>query len=90
MTPVALTLAALTALACWLCSSPVRLTFAAGALLATHPAPTLTLTAVVTAGLTVAAGALVYRSLRDGGWHLVTVYRPPSIPAPVPVGGVVR
>ena len=65
---------------------PVRLAVAGGVLLVTHPAPTLALTVLVTAGLMVAAGVLAYRSLRGGGWHLVTVHRPNLVPAPV--GGV--
>lgn len=87
-----LTLAVLAAAVCWLCSSPVRLAAAGGVLLVTHPAPTLALTTLVTVGLAVAGGVLVYRSLRGEGWHLVTVYRPALAPAlapsAAPIGGV--
>ncbi|GAA4309876.1 hypothetical protein ACFQY7_55790 [Actinomadura luteofluorescens] len=94
MTAVLLMLSALAAVACWVCASPARLAVAGGVLLVTHPAPTLALTALVVAGLTAASGVLVYRSLRDGGWHLVTVCRPnlaPALsPALAPAGGGAR
>ncbi|TDB79672.1 hypothetical protein E1264_35195 [Actinomadura sp. KC216] len=89
-----LVLAVLAAAVCWLCASPARLAVAGGAVLTAHPAPTLAVTVVVAAGLTVAAVVLVARSVRDQGWSLVTVHRPTPNPVPaaasvgVPVGGV--
>ncbi|KAB2390493.1 hypothetical protein [Actinomadura montaniterrae] len=77
MTALLLVLAVLAGLAglCWLCLSPVRLAAAGAVLVTAHPVPTLAVTAVVTAVLTVVAGRMAYRSLRDGGWCLVTVQR---------------
>ncbi|TDC72519.1 hypothetical protein E1285_45165 [Actinomadura sp. 7K507] len=75
MTALALTLAALAAM-CWLCLSPARLAAAGVALLLAHPAPTMVVTTVVTVALTMFAGRLIYRSLREDGWCLVTVHRP--------------
>ncbi|TMR34591.1 hypothetical protein [Actinomadura geliboluensis] len=92
MIAVLVLLAVLAAGVCWVCASPVRLVVAGGVLLVAHPAPTLALTVLAVAVVTVAAGVLVYRSLRGGGWHLVTVCRPALAPvvAPVlvPAGGV--
>ncbi|MFG1850820.1 hypothetical protein ACGFJT_03185 [Actinomadura geliboluensis] len=91
MIAVLLLLAVLAAGVCWVCASPVRLVVAGGVLLVSHPAPTLALTVLAVAVVTVAAGVLVYRSLRGGGWHLVTVCRPaaaPVAPVLVPAGGV--
>lgn len=91
MIAVLLLLAVLAAGVCWVCASPVRLVVAGGVLLVAHPAPTLALTVLAVAVVTVAAGVLVYRSLRGGGWHLVTVCRPalaPVAPVLVPAGGV--
>ncbi|MCP2336975.1 hypothetical protein [Actinomadura rupiterrae] len=76
MTAVLLLLTALTALAGWLCLSPIRLAAAGSVLLFAHPVLTVTLTTVAALALTVAAVRIVHRSLRDGGWHLVTVQRP--------------
>jgi hypothetical protein len=75
MTALFLTLAML-ALAGWLCLSPLRLAAVGAVLLIAHPAPTFALTAVAVLAVTVAAVRLVCRSLRDGGWYLVTVQRP--------------
>ena len=75
MTTVLLVVAVL-AVAGWLCLSPARLAGAGAVLLITHPLPTFALTAVAALALTVAGGRLVYQSLRDGGWYLVTVQRP--------------
>ena len=75
MTALILALAVLAA-ACWLCLSPLRLAAAGAALLITHPVPTFALTAVAVLAVTVAAGRMAYRSLREGGWYLVTVQRP--------------
>ena len=75
MTALALTLAVFAAV-CWLCLSPVRLAVAGVVVLLAHPAPTFVVTVVVGAGLAVFAGRLAYRSLRDGGWWLVSVHRP--------------
>ncbi|MEU9872214.1 hypothetical protein AB0C87_30720 [Actinomadura sp. NPDC048021] len=75
MTAVILVLAVL-AVAGWLCLSPVRLAVAGAVLLITHPVPTVALTAVAALGVTVAGVRLVYRSLSEGGWYLVTVQRP--------------
>ncbi|CNF02047.1 Uncharacterised protein [Mycobacterium tuberculosis] len=75
MTAAVLALAVLAA-ACWLCLSPVRLAAAGVVLLITHPVPTFALTSVAALVLTVAGVRLVYRSLSDGGWYLVTVQRP--------------
>ncbi|KAB2380655.1 hypothetical protein [Actinomadura montaniterrae] len=77
MTALLLVLAVLAALAGlgWLCLSPVRLGAAGAVLVAAHPAATIAVTAAVTAVLTVAAARMAYRSLREGGWCLVTVQR---------------
>ncbi|MGI5324075.1 hypothetical protein [Actinomadura nitritigenes] len=76
MTAALLLVMAALAMAGWLCLSPVRLAAAGAALLIVHPAPTLALTAVAVLAVTVAGVRLVSRSLRDGGWYLVTVQRP--------------
>jgi hypothetical protein len=75
MTAVVLVLAVLAAV-CWLCLSPMRLASAGAVLLITHPVPTFVLTTVAVLALAVAAARLAYRSLREGGWSLVTVQRP--------------
>ncbi|URN09091.1 hypothetical protein LUW74_40930 [Actinomadura madurae] len=75
MTAVLLTLVALAVL-CWLAVSPARLATAGGALLVTHPAPTIALTAITALTLAVAVSVLVYRTLRAADWQLVTVQRP--------------
>jgi glycosyltransferase A (GT-A) superfamily protein (DUF2064 family) len=75
MTAVLLLVTAL-AVAGWLCMSPVRLAGAGAVLLITHPVPTVAFTAVAALGVTVAGVRLVYRSLSEGGWYLVTVQRP--------------
>ncbi|MFC4910913.1 hypothetical protein [Actinomadura gamaensis] len=76
MIAVLLLLTALTALLGWLCLSPARLAAAGTVLLIAHPVLTVTLTTLAALALTVAAARIVYRSLRDGGWHLVTIQRP--------------
>jgi hypothetical protein len=75
MTALILALAVLAA-GCWLCLSPARLAAAGVALLIVHPVPTFALTAVAVLAVTVAGVRLVARSLREGGWYLVTVQRP--------------
>ncbi|WP_433138979.1 hypothetical protein ACQPZ8_38060 [Actinomadura nitritigenes] len=60
----------------WLCLSPLRFAAAGAVLLIVHPVPTFALTAVAVLAVTVAAARMVCRSLRDGGWYLVTVQRP--------------
>jgi hypothetical protein len=77
MTALFLVLAVLAGLAglCWLSLSPLRLTAVGAVLLITHPVPTFALTALAVLALAVAAGRMAYRSLREGGWCLVTVQR---------------
>ncbi|MEU4827128.1 hypothetical protein AB0H37_35115 [Actinomadura sp. NPDC023710] len=75
MTALILVMTVLAAV-CWLCVSPVRLLAAGGVLAVAHPAPTVALTALAVAALTVTAAVSVYRTLRAEGWHLVTVQRP--------------
>lgn len=59
----------------WLFLSPVRLAAAGVVLLLTHPVPTFVFTSVAVLAVTLAAGGVAFRSLRDGGWYLVTVQR---------------
>lgn len=75
MTALILALAVLAAVG-WLCLSPFRLAAAGAVLLITHPVPAFALTVVAVLAVTVAAGRMACRSLRDGGWYLVTVQRP--------------
>ncbi|MFG1856004.1 hypothetical protein ACGFJT_29520 [Actinomadura geliboluensis] len=75
MTAVVLALAVFAAM-CWLCLSPMRLAGAGAVLLITYPVPTFVLTTVAVLALAVGAARLAYRSLREGGWCLVTVQRP--------------
>lgn len=75
MTTVILLLATLTG-AGWLLLSPVRLASLGAVLLVTHPVSTFAITTVLTLTLIAIAARIIYRSLHDGGWHLLTVGRP--------------
>ncbi|WP_026415428.1 hypothetical protein [Actinomadura oligospora] len=75
MTIVILLTAVLVAVG-WLCLSPVRLAGVGAVLLVTHPMLMFALTALAMLALTAYAARIIYRSLRAGGWHLLTVERP--------------
>lgn len=71
MITVFVVLLTLAAVACWLCLSAARIVAAAVAVVATHPALTLGITATA-AGLILIIGSLiVVRSLRGSGWRLL-------------------
>ncbi|MFC4906611.1 hypothetical protein [Actinomadura gamaensis] len=76
MTALILIGTALAALLGWLCSSPIRLAGAGAVLLIAHPVPVFALTVAAVLAVTTVAARMLHRSLREGGWWLVTVERP--------------
>jgi hypothetical protein len=67
---------ALAGLVAWVFASPARLVMPVGVALAAHPAATVAVTAAVVAVLVTVGTVIVWRSLADSGWSLVTVTRP--------------